>query len=90
MEYFKFEFDKMINSLLDSDTNGILEDLAERVVSQGVPDSQECQIFGIALLAVDDAKITDLPSSANPIYKAVFDRAKELINGETRSTHITR
>jgi len=87
MEDFKLEFDKVINSLLASDTNEIIKDLADRVVAQGVPDSRDCQIFGIALLAVDDAKTTDRPCSANPIYKAVFDRAKELINGETRSTH---
>ena len=37
------------------------------------------QIIGIALLAVDDAKITDRPYSANSIYRAIFDRAKQLI-----------
>lgn len=98
------EFDKLIEILLNIDTSKAIDDLAKSIFAascfaENIPIEDKTfhqmgdtkfQIIGITLLAVDDAKNTDQPSSANPIYKAVFGRAKELINHETRSPQSSR
>ncbi len=70
--------DSIIEFLLNAETEKIINDLAQKIIEQGIPQTSTYQLMGIALLAVDDAKTQEHPSSANPIYKAVFDRAKKL------------
>lgn len=90
------EFDKIIQLLINTDTDSVIDNLAQNILAvshftENIPvGDAKFQLMGITLLAVDDAKTTDRPSSANRIYKAVFDRAKELINGETRVPHIPK
>ena len=87
-------FDQLIRFLLSLDTvSGIKNNFADTCLSissfaENIPIEEKSfqqmgntkpQIIGIALLAVDDAKTTDRPYSANFIYRAIFDRAKQLI-----------
>lgn len=86
------EFDELIQALLKINTSNAIDDLArniyavscitENMLKNNIFEQMKdpkFQVLGIALLAVDDAKTQEHPSSANPIYRAVFDRAKELM-----------
>jgi len=99
------EFDQIIQLLLQTDTESEIKNnfaasayavscFAESIpmedkVFQQMGDTKP-QIIGVALLAVDDAKNQEVPDAANPIYRAIFNRAKELINGEARTTNNPR
>lgn len=79
--------DPIIEFLLNSKTESVINSLAQNIIAEGIPENSNFQIMGIALLAVDDAKTMQNPSSSNPFYLSVFNRAKELINGEVRTTN---
>ena len=87
-------FDQLIYFLLSLDTvSGIKNNFADTCLSiscfaENIPIEEKSfqqmgntkpQIIGIALLAVDDAKTMQNPTSSNPFYLSVFNRAIELI-----------
>ncbi len=87
-------FDRLIQFLLRLDTESEIRNsfaascFAVSCFAENIPIEEKSfqqmgdtkpQIIGIALLAVDDAKNTAHPSSANSIYRAIFNRAKQLM-----------
>lgn len=77
--------DPIIEFLLNSETESVINSLAQNIIAEGIPENSNFQIMGIALLAVDDAKTTNKPNSSNPFYLEVFNRAKQLIQSTSES-----
>ena len=68
--------DSIIQMFLMADTESVIKQVADRQLKGcNLPNEVETAI-GIILLAVDDAKTSDHPSSANALYVQSFNRAK--------------
>lgn len=79
------EVTELIINLINSDTTTIIERMAKNVLANpeamfSMTSFDTYQLAGIVLLAVDDAKTSDRPASANGLYQAVFNKTKELLN----------
>jgi len=75
----KQSIDPIIEFLLNPETESLINSLAQNIITDGIPVESNFLIIGIALLAVDDAKTMQNPTSSNPFYLSVFNRAIELI-----------
>ena len=84
MKELPTELTELIINLINSDTKTIIERMAQNVLADPescitAMDDPRYRASGIILLAVDDAKTTEQPSSANEFYRLVFYKTKELV-----------
>ena len=70
----------VIDYLLVSDTSKLIVDLADSVIANPSLVETFPQALGIIVLAVDDAKMSDCPSSQNALYLDTFRMTKERLN----------
>jgi hypothetical protein len=70
----------IIDYLLVSDTSKLIVDLADSVIANPSLVETFPQTLGIIVLAVDDAKTSDRPSSQNALYLDTFRMTKERLN----------
>lgn len=71
----------IVTKLINTDTASLIERTAQAILEkpEAMTLNQVNRVFGIILLAVDDAKTRDHPASAATLYKEVFAMAKEIL-----------
>ncbi len=76
------QLNDVIDYLLVSDTSKLVVDLAGSVIANPSLVETFPQAFGIIVLAVDDAKTSDIPTSRNSLYLDAFNRAKAILRSK--------